>query len=135
MKESKRSVLVVDDEEAMREILCRILQREVYECVAASSGKEALEKAAVQDFDVVLLDILMPGLSGVDVLRRLVERHPRPQVIMVTSAVDIDMIQEVMRLGACDYVVKPFNTHDLLGRVEKALEKKRALNASTEHTS
>jgi DNA-binding NtrC family response regulator len=125
----KGLVLVVDDEEAVQEVLCRMLQRELYACAAASSGEEALSKIAVQEFDVVLLDLLMPGLPGMDVLRRLAKRQPRTQVIIVTSVLDSDTVSEAMKLGAFDYVTKPFNTHDLLVRVAKAVEKKRGLNA------
>jgi DNA-binding response OmpR family regulator len=125
----KGLVLVVDDEVVVQEALCRILQRELYTCTAVSSGEVALEKTAVQEFDVVLLDLLMPGLSGMDVLRRLARRQPRTQVIIVTSALDSDTVREAIALGAFDYVTKPFNTHDLLARVAKAVAKKRGLDA------
>jgi len=130
VEKHKGLVLVVDDEDVVQEALCRMLQRELYACVAVSSGEAALEKTAVQEFDVVLLDLLMPGLPGMDVLRRLARRQPRTQVIIVTSVLDSDTVREAMGLGAFDYVSKPFNTHDLLGRVAKAVEKKRGLDAA-----
>lgn len=129
MEKHKGLVLVVDDEEVVQEALCRMLERELYACTAVSSGEAALEKTAVQEFDVVLLDLLMPGLPGMDVLRRLAKRQPTTQVIIVTSVLDIDTVSEAMGLGAFDYVTKPFNTHDLLARVAKAVEKKRSLDA------
>ena len=115
-------ILIVDDEEPMRDVLRRTLEAEWFHCDTASSGQEALDKAAIQDFDVVLLDILMPGLSGMDVLRALAKRTHFPKVIMVTSVPDIDTVEEAMKLGAYDYVNKPVNLHDLVGRVRKALE-------------
>jgi len=123
--EYRGSVLIVDDEESVRNILRRKLEAEWFRCVTASGGQEALDKAAMQDFDVLLLDILMPGMTGIDVLRTLVKRDPCPQVIMVTSVLDVDTIEEAIRLGACDYVAKPFNLSDVVERVEKALLKKR----------
>ena len=130
--EYRGSVLIVDDAESVRNILCRRLEAEWFRCATASGGQEALDKAAMQDFDVVLLDILMPGMTRIDVLRTLVKRDPCPQVIMVTSVLDVDTIEEAMRLGACDYVAKPFNLVDVLDRVEKALLKKRAATSPGE---
>ncbi len=123
--EYRGSILIVDDEESLRDVLCRTLEAEWFHCVTASSGQEALDKAAIQDFDVVLLDILMPGLSGMDVLSVLAKRTPSPKVIMVTSVPDIDTVEEAMKLGAYDYVNKPVNLRDLVDRVQKALEDSR----------
>ena len=128
MQNVRGKVLIVDDEENVREVLRRRLETEYFYCVTASSGQEALEEAAMHDFDIVLLDILMPGLSGMEVLTKLVNRHPTIQVIMITSVADIDTISEAMRLGASDYVTKPFNMNDLVDRVERALEKKQSLS-------
>ena len=118
----------MDDEENVRRVLRRWLEAEYYYCVTVSSGSEALEKAAAKVFDVVLLDILMPGLSGIEVLPRLVRWQPTTPVIMISSVADIDTISEAMRLGAFDYVPKPFNMQDLITRVEKALERKKSLS-------
>ena len=134
MSKSKGSILIVDDEEAMRGILHRRLEAELYDCVTASSGEDALDKTARQEFDVVLLDILMPGLPGMEVLPKLLMRHPNSQVIMVSSVLDRDTIEEAMRLGAYDYVTKPFNMDDLTARVEKALERKTSISHKEEAT-
>lgn len=132
MTRYKGSVLIVDDEEPMRRVLSRRLEAECYFCVTAADGRDALEKAATQQFDIVILDILMPGMSGMDVLPKLATWQPDVQVIMVTSVADIDTIAEAMRLGACDYVTKPFNMGDLVARVDRALRKKTAKSDSAE---
>jgi two-component system response regulator AtoC len=124
--EYRGSVLIVDDEESIRNVIRRSLEADWLRCDTASSGQEALEKAAMQEFDVVLLDILMPGLTGLEVLETLAKRDPFPQVIMVTSVADIEIIGEAMKLGAFDYVVKPININDIVSRVEKAIEARRA---------
>lgn len=127
MENARGTILIVDDEENVRKVLRRRLEAEFFYCVTASSGQEALKEAAMRGFDVVLLDILMPGLSGIEVLPKLVSWHPAIQVIMITSVADSDTISEAMRLGAYDYVTKPFNMNDLVARVEKALERKKSL--------
>ena len=134
MEKSKGSILIVDDEETVRRILRRRLEAELYDCVTASGGEDALDKTVSHDFDVVLLDILMPGLSGMEVLPKLVDRQPHTQVIMVTSVLDHDTIEEAMKLGAYDYVTKPLNLGDIVTRVEKALERKRCLPGNKEAT-
>ncbi len=134
MEKSKGSILIVDDEETTRRILRRRLEAELYDCVTASGGEDALAKTVSQDFDVVLLDILMPGLSGMEVLPKLVDRQPHTQVIMVTSVLDHDTIEEAMKLGAYDYVTKPLNLDDIVTRVQKALERKRCLPGNKEAT-
>ena len=134
MEKSKGSILIVDDEETVRRILRRRLEAELYDCVTASGGEDALDKTTSHDFDVVLLDILMPGLSGMEVLPKLVDRQPHTQVIMVTSVLDHDTIEEAMKLGAYDYVTKPLNLDDIVTRVQKALERKSCLPGNKEAT-
>ncbi|MEE8470015.1 MAG: response regulator [Dehalococcoidia bacterium] len=121
----KASILLVDDEESVRTAVSRTLQAENYNCVLAASGKEALKKASKQDFDVVLLDVKMPGLSGIEVLPRIIRKHPDTVVIMATAVVDLQTAVEALNLGACDYMTKPFDMNDLIIRVERALEGKR----------
>ncbi len=121
----KGSVLIVDDEESTRKMLLHILARECYYCVTASSGLDALDKSAVSDFDVVLLNATMMGVSVIDMLPRLKERCPDARVIMVVSTLDRKAVEESMRLGAYDYVTKPLNISDLMLRVESAMASKR----------
>jgi len=121
----KGSVLIVDDEESTRRMLLHALSRECYYCVTASCALEALDKSAMSDFDVVLLDATMPGTSGIDVLPKLKERCHDTQVIMVVSTLDSKAIEESIHLGAYDYITKPLNIPDLVLRVESAMASKR----------
>jgi len=122
MKETKGNVLVVDDEEPIRDIVSRVLGAEGFTCVVASDGREALEKTSTQAFDVVLLDIMMPDMSGMEVLHHLTTDNPDACVVMTTAVDDVQTAVEALNLGAIDYVTKPFNLDDLGKRVEEAVE-------------
>jgi len=124
MEEAKATILLVDDEESIRSGVTRKLQAEGYNCVTAANGKKALKKAAMQDFALVLLDIRMPGASGMEVLPQLIADHPDTGVIMITAVGDTQTAVEAMKLGAYDYVTKPFDVDDLVMRVERALERR-----------
>ncbi|HJR09569.1 MAG TPA: adenylate/guanylate cyclase domain-containing protein [Pyrinomonadaceae bacterium] len=120
-------VLVVDDSETNRDILARRLKREGYEVECASDGTQALASVESRKFDLVLLDIMMPGLNGYQVLERLKaspELHDIP-VIMISALGEIDSIVRCIEMGAEDYLPKPFNPVILRARVEASLEKKR----------
>ena len=120
----ERTVLVVDDEPTIRENLERLLKTEGYEVVVAADGHEALERTGNQEFAVVLLDIGLQGLSGLDVLRKLRVDWPETCVIMITATSAVETAVEAMKLGAYDYLIKPFNLDDILIRVEKARERR-----------
>lgn len=125
-------VLVVDDDPAVRSVVCRKMQGEGYDCTTATDGRDALEKAKSDNFDIVLLDIKMPGPSGMEVLPQIVNEHPDTCVVMITATIDTQTAVEAMKLGAYDYVTKPFNLDDLGIRVEKALERKKLLKENQE---
>lgn len=118
-------VLVVDDEEGVRSLLERTLARVGYSVVSAANGQEALDRVSQQDIEVVLLDIKMPGMSGMDVLQQLAKRWPDIGVVMVTGVADIQTAVEAMKLGADDYITKPFNWDDLLPKIQWAAEKRK----------
>jgi len=121
------AILVVDDSETNRDILARRLAREGYEVECAPDGVQALEAVQRRKFDLVLLDIMMPGLNGYQVLERLKatpELHDIP-VIMISALNEIDSIVRCIEMGAEDYLPKPFNPVILRARVEASLEKKR----------
>lgn len=120
----KYSILIVDDEFAIRDNLDQLLKSVGYNTVVAADGREALERAAEQEFDVVISDIRMPGMSGTEVLQRLLPSHPDTVVIMVTAVAELKTAVEAMKLGASDYVTKPFDLDDILVRVENAIEKR-----------
>lgn len=119
-----RTVLIVDDEPLVREVLNQLLKDNDYNTVVATSGFEALAHASSQEFEVVLLDMNMPGTSGLEVLPQLLKGHPDTAVIMITGVTDAKTAVEAMKQGAYDYIVKPFGLEDVLVRLEKAREKR-----------
>lgn len=102
-------VLVVDDEEANRETTARYLSRHGFEAEVAASGEECLDKIRQSDFGAVLLDITMTGMDGLLTLKKIKEIKPETRVVMVTALQNKDTAEEARRMGACDYIVKPFH--------------------------
>ncbi len=115
-------VLVVDDERYQREALQVILEDEGYRVALAADGKEALVRAKEFHPEVVLSDLKMPGMSGLDVIKGLQEMNPAPKVILVTAHGSVERAREAHRSGAFDYMSKPVVTDELLFRVERALD-------------
>src|SRR5262245_31788403 len=100
-------LLIVDDDEQLAEALARRFQRNGYVATLAASGERALEAAAHAPFDVVLLDLHLPGMDGLEVLARLKELHPEIEVILLTAHGSIETAIQAMRKGAYDYLTKP----------------------------
>ena len=121
MADYKIRVLVVDDEETVRVLLQRILQAAGYEAVTAANGKEALSVIADGGIDVVMLDINMPGLSGFEVLGKISTDWPDLCVIMVTAVADVQTAVTAMKLGAYDYITKPFDQDEALRKIRQAV--------------
>jgi DNA-binding NtrC family response regulator len=115
----KRKVLIVDDDAGVRESV-RMVLKEHYEPLMAVSGEEALATIAATQPDVVLLDVLMPGLDGLEVLERIKAEDPRRPVVMLTATKTVKTAVTAMKLGAFDYVTKPFDVEELLIIVERA---------------
>jgi class 3 adenylate cyclase len=120
-------VLVVDDNAANRDVLARRLTREGHEVVTAANGASALELVAAQEFDLVLLDLIMPEMNGFDVLRRLkaAEHTSHVPVIVISALDELDSVVRCIEAGAEDYLTKPFNPVLLRARIGASLEKKR----------
>ncbi|MFZ0423116.1 MAG: adenylate/guanylate cyclase domain-containing protein [Xanthobacteraceae bacterium] len=120
------AILVVDDNAANRDVLARRLTREGHKVVTATNGAAALDLLARQDFDIVLLDLIMPEMSGFEVLRRLKadERTSHIPVIVISALDEIDSVVRCIEAGAEDYLTKPFNPVLLRARVGASLEKK-----------
>ncbi len=123
-------ILVVDDEENIRNILQRILEEAGYDVVTAANGQEALDKVSQLMPEAVVLDIKMPGMSGMEVLRQITANWTDVCVIMATAVGDAQTAIEVMKLGAYDYIIKPFSRADLVLKVRRALEKRHLLLAN-----
>ena len=116
------SILVVDDEKAIQEILAFTLTAEGYEVATAGSGEEALTRVEQQDFDVILTDIVMPGVDGLEVLERSRLLNPRASVIVMTAYAALETAITALRRGACDYLEKPFSMDVLKERVQRLLQ-------------
>jgi DNA-binding response OmpR family regulator len=119
------TILVVDDEEGIRYFLERFLTREGYQVVTASSGEAALARLASTEFDVVLLDLKMKGIGGMEVLADLRQRWPATSVIILTAHASLESAVEALRRGAHDYLFKPCKTLDLRESVRAGLTKRR----------
>jgi DNA-binding NtrC family response regulator len=122
----KEKILVVDDERRIRLILRRLLQKRGYEVDAAESGERALELSADSPPDLVLLDLKMPGIGGLETLKALQNRCFPGKVVILTAFGTISSAVEAMRLGAYDYITKPFVNEELMMAVERALDHQRA---------
>jgi len=133
MSSTNTSILVVDDEEPNRDILSRRLSKEGYAVTVADSGKEALDMLHLERYDLVLLDIMMPGIDGYEVLKRIRSEpvlHDTP-VIMVTALGDESSIKRCLALGATDYVGKPFELTFLKSRIRQAVHALNNLHRSS----
>jgi DNA-binding response OmpR family regulator len=120
-------ILVVDDEGAIRYSVSKTLQRVGYTVHEAASGEEALEMMKKQDYDVVLTDIRMPGLTGVELLKRIKEAAPDSIVILMTGYASLGTAVESLRLGAHDYLIKPSSSQDIRQSVAKGVERAQNL--------
>src|SRR5688572_22683000 len=123
---ARPSVLVVDDDEAIRTYLTHLLTARGYAVEAASSGPEALARVAGgYSPGVAILDVMMPGVDGLEVLSRLKGIHASLPVIILSAVGQAKTVVEAMKAGASDYLVKPFQEHDLELAIENALEKQQ----------
>jgi len=120
-------ILVVDDEEIVIRSCLRILDSNGYQIDVANDGHDALRKVESNAYDVMILDIMMPNLGGMEVLRRVKESHPDMDVIMITGLSQIDTAVQAMKLGAFDYISKPFEPDELKLVVQRACERRQLL--------
>src|SRR5947207_9928954 len=103
-------VLIVDDEEVLRDVLEVVLRREGFDVVLASSGEEALNVLDTEDVDLMILDVMLPGISGIDTLRAVRISNPSLPVVVITACSSIDGAIEPMKHGALDYIPEPVKT-------------------------
>lgn len=116
-------ILIVDDEPAITLALSKRLRREGYECITAGSAGEALKRLAAFHPHLVVSDVRMPGISGLELLKDVKEIDPRTRVILITAYSDIDFVIEALRHDADDYLLKPFNLKEFTASVRRALER------------
>jgi len=126
-------VLIVDDEPVIREVLLERLSSAGFECQIARNSREALGHVRADRFDLVLSDIAMPGGDGMSLLRQIKSEQPNLDVVMLTGVVDVDTAIRAIRLGASDYLTKPFNLDEVVLTIERTLEKRRLINENLEY--
>ncbi len=119
------SILVVDDEEVIRDVCTQILAEEGYDVTTASTGKQALHLVSSKRFDAVITDIMMPDMSGLDLLEIIKKAGMDISTIVITGLGTFDMATQADRLGAREFVVKPFTPAELKEAVAKALDKRK----------
>jgi DNA-binding NtrC family response regulator len=117
-----KKILVVDDDAEFRSNLIEVLKGAGYETESVSSAKAAMDLAGVQDFDIVLLDFMMPKMNGIDTLIALRKSMPKTRVIMITAFSSIENAVVAIKKGASDYVSKPFKIDELLTTIRRVLE-------------
>jgi two-component system, OmpR family, response regulator ResD len=120
-------ILIVDDEERIRRLLKMYLERENYLIEEAEDGNEALEKAFANDYDVILLDLMMPGKDGIEVCRELREKKTTPVIMLTAKGEEVNRVQG-FEVGTDDYIVKPFSPREVVLRVKALLRRSSKTN-------
>jgi len=128
-------IMVVDDEEDFLETIVKRLRRRRVDVTGVESGLEALRKLEEEPFDVVILDVKMPDMDGIDVLKRIKKRWPRVEVIMLTGHASVESGIQGLQHGAFDYVMKPAELDDLMEKVRRAHQRKLRREASSPDVS
>jgi len=126
-QKEKAKILIVDDEIRVREILSRKLTDDGYHCLSAADGNLALKMLKTDPVELVLLDIMMPGKTGPEVLKEIRSHYPDTAVIMVTAIADVQTAIGLMRMGAYDYIIKPIELNVLSVSLDRALEKRKLI--------
>ena len=128
--QKKATIMVVDDEYGIRESLNMILSDD-YNVFLAESGKEAIDIFTKNSIDLILLDIILPKISGLDLLKRFKDLDPNSEIIMVSAVKEIETAVKAMKYGAYDYIVKPFIVEDIKNIVDRAIEKHHLIKEVT----
>jgi len=121
-------ILIVDDEEVLRDVLDAVLRREGFDIFTAASGEEALSMLDSEEIDLIILDVMLPGISGIDTMRAIRISNPHLPVIIITAFSSIDGAIDAMKQGAFHYIPKPFKNEEVVLTVNKALEQRRLSN-------
>lgn len=120
----KTKILIVDDEERFRTTMSKLLIAEGHDAQTAGSALEALETLSNESFDVVILDVRMPEMNGVEALKRIRKIDPYLEVIIMTGYASVDTAREIMTTGAFDYLLKPYSIETLLEKIEAAYDRR-----------
>lgn len=120
-----KKILIVDDDPELRDNLSEILKGVGYHAEEASSGKEAIDKAASGEFSIALLDVMMPKMSGIDALPEIKRVSPKTKIIMITAFATVENAVEAIKRGASDYITKPFKIEEILTTIRRVIEESR----------
>ena len=123
-------ILAIDDQRYFQELIQGLLEDAGFDVQTAGSGEEALQVLEQQDFDVVVTDLVMPGVDGPELVHRIKERYPAQELVVVTGVVDVRTAVEAMKEGATDYILKPFDRDALCDSIDRILERRKL---SSEH--
>lgn len=123
----KMKMMLVDDEERFLSTTKKLLVRKGYDVLTAASGVEALENLSAHNVHVVVLDVKMPGMDGIETLREIKKRFPLVEVIMLTGHATVEAAVDGLKAGATDYLMKPADIDELIGKAEEAFEKRERL--------
>ena len=122
---NKNRILIVDDDETVRQSYLRSLEGTSCQVAAASDGEEALQTMEQNPFDVVLLDMRMPGQDGLSVLRTIKQKWPESEVVIITGFPTVGSAKEALQLGAYDYIAKPVGPQDVINVTDGAITRKQ----------
>lgn len=122
---SAMRILLIDDEPDFLDLMSKRLGRRGVDLAVAPDGEQGLAAAANDEFDVIILDVRMPGMDGIEVLRRLREIHIRAEVLLLTGHASLEAARQGLELGAFDYLIKPVSINDLLFKLQDACEQSR----------
>lgn len=119
-------ILLVDDEERFRTNLKKMLAAQGFDVTARASGPEALDELARQPYDVILLDVRMPVMDGLETLAAIKKNHPDTEVIILTGHASVDAAAEIIRLGAAEFLLKPSPLEEIIAKIETTYDRKLA---------
>ena len=125
--------LVVDDEPRLRQVLVRLMETDGFICTEAANGVEALEAVQKNAYTLVLSDLRMPRMDGIELLRQLRARFPDVAVVMITAVADVEVAVSCLAIGAMDYLTKPFHLEEVRARVIQALDRRRLILENREY--
>lgn len=121
----KEKILVVDDKKDICETLCELLEEEGYETASAQSGNAALKKLTKGPFDIMIVDLKMPGMGGIEFIKEAKQIHPEILAMILTGYPSVPTIVEAVQIEAFDYITKPFEREAIIDTIKKAIEKRR----------
>lgn len=121
----KEKILIVEDDSDINVLLCKILEKEGFETISAYSGSEALLRLSMEHFDMMLLDLMIPGISGEEVIKQIREKENEIPILVLTAKAALEDKVSVLNLGADDYLTKPFENEEVVARVNARLRRFR----------